>query len=120
MMQEMKGDFVVEEDKKPNVTQMLPRAFIDDFKCNLCDFVSQKKSHVKKHKLLSHSKPSLILRIPLKSFKSATKGKRPTTAEEPMKDMKLISIACILPLKIHGLTNYSLISSYTSTSKEVK
>ena len=35
MMQEMKddGDFVMEDgDKKPNVTQMLPRAFLEDNK----------------------------------------------------------------------------------------
>lgn len=91
MMQEKKGDFVMEdEDKKPNVTQMLPRASIEDLKCNLCDFVSQKKSHVKKHKLLLHSNPSLILRIPLKSFKWTSEEKRSITDEDPMKDMKLM------------------------------
>ena len=57
-------------------------AFNEDLKCNLCDFVSQKKSHMKKHNLRLHSKPSLILRIPLNIFKLKTEEKRPTTAGE--------------------------------------
>ena len=100
MMQEMKddGDFVMEDgDKKPNVTQMLPRAFLGDNKCNHCDYASQKKSRVRKHKLLSHSKPSLILRIPLKSLKPITKHKRskPTGVKESMTEMKLMPMPMI-------------------------
>ena len=94
MKTEANIDLIMDDDwdKKPNVTQMLPRASLEENRCNLCDYVSQKKSRVKKHKLLLHSKPSIILRIPLKSLKMKIKEKRsiPVEVKRPMADMKLM------------------------------